>query len=75
MESTATTTYEANYTLTRTGGLFGSVDVYWNVTAGPTPYASDLDPVAGVVTFASGVNTGSFSIRTLQDQVSGRYLW
>ena len=67
-ESTATTTYSRNFTVTRTGGLFGVVSAVWNVTDG-LQFGDDLEPSSGTVTFADQQATASFTISSKQDEV------
>ncbi|XP_065175877.1 adhesion G-protein coupled receptor V1-like [Sycon ciliatum] len=68
-ESTATTTYSRNFTVTRTGGLFGVVSAVWNVTDG-LQFGDDLEPSSGTVTFADQQATASFTISSKQDELT-----
>ncbi len=56
----------ATFTVERSRGTFTDVTVIWEVVGG----GADLQPTAGVVSFAEGQSTGSFEINILPDNVS-----
>ncbi len=56
----------ATFAVERSRGTFTDVTVTWEVVGG----GADLQPTAGVVSFAEGQSTGSFEINILPDNVS-----
>ena len=64
-------TESASFEVFRDKGTFGTVSVFWNITAdnGANP-SVDVSPVSGMVTFSAGDRSKFIIIRSLPDAVS-----
>ena len=64
-------TESASFEVFRDKGTFGTVSVFWNITAdnGANP-SVDVSPVSGMVTFLAGDSSKFIIIRSLPDAVS-----